>query len=485
MPLQQVHLRVNDAATGRPTPVRLRVTDGAGTYYPPYGRMAEFPHGRGEDVGGNLLVGRERWTYIDGSCEIAVLPGELTVEAVKGPEYRPLRETVDLPAGKLALRFVIERWTDLRQSDWYSGDIRAHAMSPHAALLEAAAEDLAVVNLLAREVAAQTADGQTYLTIPNLLAFSGQKPCVESDGHLVAVNTLNAHPVLGRLALLHCHRVVYPLTFGGSEQTDDWSLADWCGQCHRKHGLLVWVDAFDPKCGHAGEALANLILGEIDAVELNAQDPGRLRMWYHLLNAGLRVPIVGGSGKDSNRTPLGMFRTYVRLAADEPFSYTRWIEAVRAGRTYVSSGPLVTFQINGADAGADVPSAGSVCVRYGVRGLEPVERVDLLVNGAVAASGDGADVERELAVPAGGWVAIRCLGHGRLLAHTSPVYVRVGDVPPPTDPAPVAALDQHLVRAREWVESEGRFDRPKSRDRLLATFDAARDALRNASAKRR
>src|SRR5262245_48175074 len=98
MPLQQVHLRVNDAATGRPTPVRLRVTDAAGTYYPPHGHAAEFPTGPGEDVGGNLMLSRDRWAYVDGTCEIAVPPGELTIEAKKGPEYTPLRETVYVPA---------------------------------------------------------------------------------------------------------------------------------------------------------------------------------------------------------------------------------------------------------------------------------------------------------------------------------------------------------------------------------------------------
>src|SRR5919197_1123252 len=98
MALQTVHLRINDAATGQPTPVRLRVTDAAGTYYAPFGRAAEFAHGPNEDVGGNLLVHRDRWTYIDGTCEIAVPPGELTVEVRKGPEYRPLHERVSLPA---------------------------------------------------------------------------------------------------------------------------------------------------------------------------------------------------------------------------------------------------------------------------------------------------------------------------------------------------------------------------------------------------
>src|SRR5262249_14878862 len=95
---QTVHIPGNDTATGRPTPVRLRVTDSAGSYYAPFGHATEFPTGRGEAVGGDVLVGGQRWAYIDGTCEIAVPPGELTVAARKGPEHRPLHETVKLPA---------------------------------------------------------------------------------------------------------------------------------------------------------------------------------------------------------------------------------------------------------------------------------------------------------------------------------------------------------------------------------------------------
>src|SRR5207302_6145473 len=116
---------------------------------------------------------------IDGTCEMAVPPGELTVEVRKGPEFPPLREAVHLPAGKLALRFAVRRWTDLRGVGWYSGDTRAHFLSPHSALLEAAAEDLAVVNLLASETRVASRDGHTYTTFPSLTAFSGQQSCLE------------------------------------------------------------------------------------------------------------------------------------------------------------------------------------------------------------------------------------------------------------------------------------------------------------------
>src|SRR5260370_5810408 len=266
--MTNVHIRVNDAATNRPTPVRLRIADANGRTYPPLGRLAEFVTGRNEDVGGHLLLNRERFCYIDGSCEVPLPAGvPLTFDISKGPEYTPLRQTVTLGPGQMALRFVIERWRDLRTVGWHSGDTRCHFLSPHAALLEAQAEDLAVVQLLATETYITGKDGAGLPCIPNMLAFSGQQPALELPGCIVASNTLNKHPVLGSLALLHCHRAVFPLSFGGADATDDWSLADWCDQCHRKKGLVVWADPFQFESGIAPEALADLILGRIDAVE--------------------------------------------------------------------------------------------------------------------------------------------------------------------------------------------------------------------------
>lgn len=484
--LQQVHLRVNDAATGKPTPVRLRVTDAAGTYYPPHGHAAEFPTGRGEDVGRNLLLDGKRWAYIDGTCEIRVPPGDLIVEAAKGPHYWPLIERVHLPAGKLALRFTMECPTDWRRSSLMSGDVRSHFLSPHAAMLQAAAEDLEVVNLLAREHVILAADGQSYVTIPNLDAFCGQRPCLESDGRMVVVNTLNSHPVLGRVGLLNAHRVVYPLGSGGPEHTDDWTLSDWCGQCHRKNGLVIWASAFEIGAGLAGGPLANLVLGEIDAVELNLDELACIRGWYHLLNAGYRVPVVGGSGKDSNRTPLGSRRTVARLAFDEPGTYAAWIDAVRRGRTTVSAGPILTLQVQGEGEGtihAREADAVSFVIHFAASSLAPVDKVEVVLNGVVVAAGGGAEEFVRLDVPTGGWVAARCWQAGRIVAHTSPQYVDVTGVPPPVDPAAVAFVDRQLQAAHDWIETQARFENMANRTRLLELYDAA--IRKNSSSKHR
>jgi hypothetical protein len=497
--MQTVHVRVNDAATGRPTPVRLRCASPDGTYFAPLGRLAEFTTTRNREVGGNVRLGHKPYAYIDGTCEIPLPAGPLVIDISKGPEYTPQKNQVSLTPGKLALRFTLERWIDLRAEGWYSGDCRAHALTPHAALLEAAAEDLAVVNLLAAEAQVPGPFHKTYRAFPNLLAFSGQQPALELPGHLVAVNTHNTHPVLGSLGLLHCHRPVYPLRFGGPDGLDDWTFADWCDQCHRKAGLVVWTHTGRESPDVTfGEPLANLLLGKIDAFEMTYFEDSPFDVlpdWYTLLNAGLRVPLVGGSGKDSNDLALGAMRTYARLRPGQGLTYTNWIEAVRAGRTFATNGPLLRFEAAGQEPGAVLdldPATPTVRVRAEARSIIPFDRLEVLANGVVAAAADAsgapksAVLEADLPLPAGGWLASRCRGAQqlphrpapqRVFAHTSPLYVRVAGRPAPVDNAAAAALHADLDRMLAWVASEGRFGNQRQGDRLGDILRSAKEAL--------
>ncbi|MBO0697905.1 MAG: hypothetical protein J2P46_05905, partial [Zavarzinella sp.] len=83
-----IHVRVTDAATGRPTAVRIRIGGPNGEYYPPLGRPTEFPVGRNEDVGGHVYLHQKRYAYIDGGAEFPLPTGvPLGVEIAKGPAY--------------------------------------------------------------------------------------------------------------------------------------------------------------------------------------------------------------------------------------------------------------------------------------------------------------------------------------------------------------------------------------------------------------
>src|SRR5262249_406209 len=146
-----------------------------------------------------------------------------------------------------------------------------------------------------------------------------------------------------------------PLAFGPtSESTYQWTLADLCEQCHRKGGLVVVLD-FMEQFHRVGEVLADAILGLIDAIacpRFAFDDPDRLQPWFDLLEASLSIPLVGGSYKSSNAELLGGIRTYAQLGTGAEFTYKNWIEAVRNGRTFVTSGPILLLDIDGHGPGA-------------------------------------------------------------------------------------------------------------------------------------
>ena len=491
--LHTVHVRVNDAATGQPTPVRLRIVDAEENYYAPFGRLVDFATGEDEDVGGNLLLRAKKYAYIDGSCEINLPAGGIQVELHKGPEYIPQQVHSKLGAGQLALRYSVKRWTNLRQEGWYSGDAGAFSLTPHAALLEAAAEDLAVVNLLS--------EVSTRRVLPNVLAFSGQRPALERSGHLVVVNTRNHHAMLGSLSLLHCHRLIFPLEVAEEQPLGQWTLADWCDQCHRKGGLVVWnsdVNSYKLKGHTYGEGLAELLLGKIDAIELNAAQNASEFLnehWYPFLNSGCRVPLVGSSHKRSNRRLLGSLRTYARLAAGDELTYKSWVEAIRAGRTFVTNGPLLRFTVNGHDPGevVELPSLDQpLHIVAEARSNAPFAGLELLLNGDVLARADAsgspptASLTTELKVPSAGWLAIRCRGTQRVaigdsdqeaMAHSSPVYVQITDRQAHADRATIVKLSEHLDRWLTFIAERCGHETAQPAQRLARIFENARQVL--------
>ncbi|HEY7326114.1 MAG TPA: CehA/McbA family metallohydrolase [Gemmataceae bacterium] len=480
-----VHIRVSDSTTGKPTPVRLRLLDAAGVCRMPFGRLTEFATAPGVDVGGQVRIDGDDFAYIDGVCEVHLPAGPVHVEASKGPEYLALSREVVLGPGKIALRLTIERVLDWRPRGWYSGDGRVQELSPHAARLEGAAEGLDLVNLLAHS---RLPDGDQPAAFVNLLAFSGMQPALDGSPSIV-VNTCNSHPVLGTVALLNCHRVVYPLRFGAPDGLDDWSIADWCDQCHRKKGLVVWPDL--PRLTEEqpqGEALAALLLGKIDAFEV-CRLTGSLIDWYRLLDTSQRLPLVGSSGKNSNAVALGALRTYARLEPNQGFSYGAWIEAVRAGRTFVTKCPLLSLAVNGQEPGSvlSLPSAGQRArIEVEARSVSPFSRIECLYNGEVVAAGDTdgerrvAVIDAEVSIARSGWLAARCLdsdGSSTICAHTSPVYAQVEGSPVRPDRDTMTPLLAVLDSSLSWVEREARCPTEKHREQLLQTLQAARQEL--------
>ena len=261
------------------------------------------------------------------------------------------------------------RW---RERGWVTADTHVHFLSPQTALLEGQAEGVNVVNLLASQWGEMFSnvgdfDGQTTFGAED---FGG-------DGEfLVRVGTENRMQVLGHISLLgYRGELIHPLCTGGPGESAlgdplEVTMAEWAQRCIDQGGLVVMPHAPDPQL----ERAADIVLGSstpIELMHLQPADPGTrgrrpssspygLADWYRYLNLGYHVPLVGGSDKMAAAALLGGIRTYAQLGERE-LTYENWMEAVRAGNTFVTVGPLVSLDGRRASrpgGRVDLPAGG-------------------------------------------------------------------------------------------------------------------------------
>jgi hypothetical protein len=170
--------------------------------------------------------------------------------------------------------------------------------------------------------------------------------------------------------------------------------------------------------------------------------------YYRYLNSGYRLSLAGGTDKMSSEVPMGLFRTYVYISPEKPFTFESWCEGLKQGRTFLSSGPIIQFTVDGNPIGSvvDLPSrGGEVQVEATADSIFPIHRLELIERGAVIAEAVNAAGARHLRlnervrVDGNTWLAVRvgaadyakptlfadAWARG-LMAHSSPVYVACG-----------------------------------------------------------
>ena len=84
--------------------------------------------------------------------------------------------------------------------------------------------------------------------------------------------------------------------------------------------------------------------------ELEANDG--LRLWYRYLNCGFRLTATAGTDKMTAFVTVGANRVFARVDGD--FTYQAWIDALKAGRTFVTNSPVLQLTVNGQEPGATV-----------------------------------------------------------------------------------------------------------------------------------
>jgi TolB protein len=268
---------------------------------------------------------------------------------------------------------------------------------------------------------------------------------------------------LGHLGLLDTETLFWPWIWGPGYQVygeDDRANAAPLGHARKQSGLDPFASE---NHGNWPVLLAvDGILGTMDWLEISClwtDELGTAEAWYRFLNLG--VPIAAEAGtdvmNDYYRTmAVGTTRLYVHTGGAT--SFDAYWDGLREGRSFVTTGPMIEFAVDGVVHGGTVGGGRSVPFQLDLASAIPVGTVEVLVNGMVVWSESG------LSAPGGGWVAARAHGgtptwpamNQVVFAHTSPIWIdHVGSVDAAAARRAAADLMPVLDTAESSLESSG------------------------------
>jgi len=384
LPALPLRLRVKDE-NGSPSVAAFTIRDSAGRLFPnPAKRLAP-------DFFFQPQIYRA-------NGETVLLPeGAYTVTSSMGPEYHAQTKQVRVTAaGPNEISFAMQRWIDPSKYGWYSGDHHVHAAgcSHYQNPTEGVRPEDMVRQIQGEKlnVGAVLTWGPCYYYQKQF--FTGKDNPLSAPHQLMHYDLeVSGFPSshAGHLVLLGLKEQDYPHCVR-IEQWPTWDLP-----------ILRWAKSQGALVGfaHSGwglevksHELPNYEMPGFDGIGANeyivdvtypdtvdfisaADTPyvWELNIWYHTLNAGFRTRISGETDFPCiTDARVGQGRVYAKI--EGPLTYGAWLEALRAGRSYVSDGRshLLDFSVNGVEIGTNasevkLTSSGTVHARVKVSAL--------------------------------------------------------------------------------------------------------------------
>ena len=492
VPTGRVVIRTTRAESASPLAARLHVADANG--HPALPASSSMPHFDG--VHGKVYF------YSPGVVSVEVPAGEVRIEASHGFSAKTITRTVQVEPGSMALvDLPFEFLWEPRQDGWYSADHHYHMnyggpyrLAPEDLLLPLQAEDVDVGTPLMANLHHRFNDLEHFeyrrLEVLPFLTF-GQEVRSHLLGHLGLIGIVEPH---------------WPWYWGPDYPVygqDDRPNHDVLRFARKQGGVTSYmhpVSRSEPFLDEEAmraipiNLIPDAVLGDLDTLELAClwiSELGTHDVWYRFLNVGAPVAASAGTDimADYYRTmAVGATRVYVRV--DEPMTFERYLHALKQGRSFVSTGPLVDFRVGESAPGDVIDGDGGL----GVWSLRlstpmPVEKIELIVNGKVVHAEAGPETPGEkrysgtVPIPSGGWIAIRVHGgeeqwpgmNGYPFAHSSPIWIGERGS---TDPSAARRSAAELLAALDVAErrlDEGYGSTPIPR--LKARFRDARKFL--------
>lgn len=440
---------------------------------------------------GSALPYREQWVPMLDSVEkhttvsshgfkIDLQPGSYRLTIERGKEYFPLTTTIKIDSQPQRRTFRLKRWIDMAARGWFSGETHVHrriAELPNVML----AEDLNV----AFPVTFWTINAsETPGLSPSPLRRQGPSPfgsredrgyrMIEVDSTHVVFPRNTEYEIFSINGKRHTLGAVFILNHKTAFKEGMPPVTKIAEQAHREGALLdldkhswPWammlvpvakIDLFElsnnsvwrTKFGFRRSVVQPAAYMDVEA------DAGAMTEWgwlnfgfenyYTLLNCGFRLQPTAGTASGVHPVPLGYSRVYVHTG--DSFDSQRWLEGLRRGRSFVSTGPMLFTTVDNARQG-EVFKQNSAARDYSVQitsvSARPIERIEVIVNGEIAKTfrpesntpaktgGFTSRHKMSLKIDRSSWIVVRSIeiqpDKRVRFAHTAPWHIEVAQQP--------------------------------------------------------
>ena len=440
-PTARVQIKTRRAEKTSPMPSRVHVADRDGHPIVPASGQVWFD-------GQNGLV----YFYSPGIVEVEVPAGDVHVLAAAGFSAPAVSARGSAASGQttsLDLQFT-PIW-DAQAAGWYSGEHHFHlnyggpyTLRPEHLVSMMQGEDLDVGTPLMANL---------HTRVNDLQWFDWRR--LSSGAPLIAFGQEIRPHFLGHMGLIGISSPFWPWYWGPAYPVygrDDRPNAAALAHARRQGGVNAYVHPVmssspfpggdQPPTGLPLGLVPDAVLGDLDTLEIAclwSDELGTTEAWYRLLNVGAAIAPSAGTDVMTNfyRTmAVGTTRVYVK--PEGRLTLDSYLAALRAGRSFVTTGPLLQFAVQGAEPGGIIQakSGGDVTWELTARSPLAFDTAEVLVNGVVAWSEKGLQAPGKrtwsgrIKAPAGGWIAARVRG-GKVqwpamdsypFAHTAPVW---------------------------------------------------------------
>jgi hypothetical protein len=466
-----LRLEFVEAEGGRPIPCRVSIRGEDGTWYFPEATTpgaSAIPY-RKKAIGHPDVV--EMHTTLSAHPFVVRLPaGRYTLIAERGKEYQRERVTFTVGSNPSSLVVKLRRWIDMAARGWYSGDTHTHrslAELPNVMLAEDLNFAFPLVDWVREAFVPPIDRRDASYRDPGAAEIP-----VDPEHRIVPRNTEyeifsvagKGHP-LGAFFVIN-HKT--PLDLGVPP------VVPVAERAHREGALIEldkhnwpWsmalvpvmpVDLFELSNNHIWETeFAFRDFGEAPAPEMKIERDAKgftekgwiefgFKNYYALLDCGFRLRPTAGTASGVHPVPLGFGRVYVHL--DGKPDADAWLKGLDAGRSFVTTGPMLFVTLDGREPGHRFAQATAAPRAYALAGsvesASPLRRIEVVLNGDVVRTIRPANrrtergshespFETSLTIEGSSWIAVRGfekLEDGReRFAHSAPFYVDVPGKP--------------------------------------------------------